>query len=177
MHFKENYEKLDELIQLLYDKGYLESVKMPHKKKNGESFPVLSNVVYLKTDLDAIIGVTTTDLSDEEKIIQNLVEAKNKAIEANKAKEIFLANINHELKTPLTGLLGTLSVLKESDCNEQNKSFFEMLEKSANTLKDLVNELLLSSEIKFGHVKKHFSWISLENVFIELRNKYKNIAK
>jgi PAS domain S-box-containing protein len=177
LHFKENYKKLDDLIQQLYEKGYLESVKMPHKKKSGESFPVLSNVVYIKTDLEAIVGVTTTDLSDEEEIIQNLIEAKNRAVEANKAKEIFLANINHELKTPLTGLLGTLSILKESDCDDENKSFFEMLEKSAKRLKELVNELLLSSEIKFGHVRKNFSWISFENIFNDLKNKYTEKAR
>ncbi|TGG88824.1 response regulator [Geotoga petraea] len=177
LHFKENYDKLDNLIQKLYETGYLESIKMPHKKKSGEALSILSNIVYIKTDLGAIMGVTSRDLSDEEKIIQNLIEAKNKAVEANKAKEIFLANINHELKTPLTGLLGTLSILKESDCTEQNKNFFEMMEKSANTLKDLVNKLLLSSEIKFSHVKKNFSWISFENIFNELKTKYSEEAK
>jgi len=178
LHFKENYGKLDELIQQLYEKGYLESVKMLHKKKSGESFVVSSNVVYIKTDLDAIIGVTTVDLSEEEKIIQNLIDTKNKAIEANKAKEIFLANINHKLKTPLTGLLGTLSILKESDCcNDENNIFFEMLEKSAKRLKELVDELLLSSEIKFGHVRKNFSWINFENIFNDLKNKYSEKAR
>jgi PAS domain S-box-containing protein len=34
LHFKENYDKLDNLIQKLYETGYLESIKMPHKKKS-----------------------------------------------------------------------------------------------------------------------------------------------
>ncbi|MGM0641433.1 MAG: PAS domain S-box protein [Thermotogota bacterium] len=176
LHFESSYSKLDELIDDLYNSGYLESIKMPHKKKNGETVPVLSNVVYLKTELETLIGVTTTDLSSEEKIIKNLIEAKNKAVEANKAKEIFLANMNHELKTPLTGMIGTLSILKESECTEENKEFFNMLEKSANRLKELVDELLLSSEIKFGHIKKHFNWINLESVFEDLKDKYEQMA-
>lgn len=176
LHFKENYNKIDELKKTLFEKGYIDSIKMHHKTKNGNSITILSNIVYIVTDIGNFIGVTSVDLTEEEKILQNLIKTKNKALEANKIKEIFLANINHELRTPLTGVLGALSILKGRNLDEESKSFIDMMEDSSYRLKELVDELLMASKIKYGHIKKNFNWVNLEKIFMKIKVKYESYA-
>lgn len=90
-----------------------------------------------------------------EKSTQRLVEAKEKAEEANRSKSMFLANMSHELRTPLNAIIGYSEILTEdlqgkgmsgslSDCQK--------IESSGKHLLKIINEVLDLSKIEAGQM-------------------------
>ncbi len=90
----------------------------------------------------AMFKVATT--YDVEQII-NFLEMTTK--EANEAKDMFLASMSHEIRTPLNGIVGFAQLLMESNLDEEQKSYVEIIESSSEHLLSIVNDILDLSKI------------------------------
>ncbi|KAK5628957.1 hypothetical protein RRF57_004672 [Xylaria bambusicola] len=114
---------------------------------------------------DELTELTTTfnEMSDEllrqytsmeDKVAQRtreLEESKKAAEAANESKTLFIANISHELKTPLNGILGMASVCMEEDDLGRIKQSLKVLYKSGDLLFHLLEDLLNFSKNQIGH--------------------------
>ncbi len=89
--------------------------------------------------------------------------ARAQAEQASKAKSEFLANISHEVRTPLNALMGLTRLLMESPLNDEQKSWLELMDQSAHTLLNLLNDVLDLSRIEAGK-------LSLESLRFGLRD-------
>lgn len=73
---------------------------------------------------------------------KNAAEAsKEEAIGANRAKSEFLAIMGHETRTPLTSILGFVSILERTPLNPEQKEYIELIRASGNSLLALLNDL------------------------------------
>lgn len=80
------------------------------------------------------------------------LEASKKAAEAaNESKTLFIANISHELKTPLNGIMGMCAVCMEEDDIVRIKQSLKTLYKSGDLLLHLLEDLLSFSKNQIGH--------------------------
>jgi len=68
--------------------------------------------------------------------------------EANKANKEFVANMNHELKTPLNGIIGLSSSLIESDINPRQKQDAVRIHESATALLNIMNDIISISKLE-----------------------------
>lgn len=109
-----------------------------------------------------------------------IIELKTKAEEANKVKNIFLANISHELRTPLNSIIGIIDVLGDANKSEL-KSYLAIQKKAGSQLMNLVNDILDLTKIEaqeFKLQRESFSVVKcinnciamLELTFKEKRN-------
>lgn len=106
-----------------------------------------------------IIG---NDVSEAKELMQDLVEAKEKAEENNRLKTAFLQNISHEIRTPMNGILGFSSLLKEPQLSgETQQEFIDIIMKSGERMLNTVNDLMDISMIEAGQVK-----ITIANIYL-----------
>jgi two-component system sensor histidine kinase RpfC len=85
-------------------------------------------------------------------LIRKMNNAIADANEANQAKSRFLANMSHELRTPLNGVIGTADLLHETDLRPQQREFVSIMQNSAHTLLELIEDILDISKIEAGKV-------------------------
>ncbi|MFZ6048684.1 ATP-binding protein [Pseudomonas sp. CR3202] len=89
--------------------------------------------------------------------------ARKEALEASRIKSEFLANMSHEIRTPLNGILGFTNLLKKSDLTARQQDYLATIEKSADNLLGIINEVLDFSKIEAGK-------LVLENIPFNLRD-------
>lgn len=87
--------------------------------------------------------------------MQQLTEERDQALkeaeESSRAKSQFLANTSHEIRTPINGVVGMLTLLRrDANVNEKHKYYIDLAKSSAESLLNLVNDILDYSKIEAG---------------------------
>ena len=123
------------------------------KKADNDVFTAeitASNIEYASNIKAVLLNIH--DISIFKVIEEKLTEAKNSAEEANQIKSRLLANASHELRTPMTAIIG-LSELAVSVCNNENqRQIVELLRISSKSLMSLINDMFNLTEVQNGKV-------------------------
>lgn len=119
----------------------------------------------LKNNTNQLTG-TVTVLSD----LTELIKSRQEAEQANQAKSKFLANISHDIRNPMIGIIGASDLLSHEILSDYQTDLVQTIQKSGKQLLELINDILDLSRIEAGHtlgVIKEFNITELVNECIE----------
>ena len=85
-------------------------------------------------------------------LAERIERAKKRADEANQAKGRFVANVSHEMRTPLNGVIAMADILRETTLNESQREIVETMTTSAQLLLAQIEDVLDLSKIEAGRV-------------------------
>ncbi len=119
-------------------------------RKEGTLFPVRVTISETRVD-DAhfYIGVMQ-DFTAIQHAQDLLVDAKNKAEQANRMRGEFLANMSHEIRTPMNGILGMTELAMTTEDTHVQKEYLSLARDSASHLLNIINQILDFSKIEAG---------------------------
>lgn len=87
-------------------------------------------------------------------LLRALTKARDEARNANAAKSRFIANMSHEFRTPLNGLVGMSQVLVTTPLNAEQRECAQVIDASVQTLLSLVDDVLDISAIEAGKLRR-----------------------
>lgn len=161
---KSDYQLFSKETADEYRKNDLEVMKLKtemtreeiNQLPNGEKIIQLSTKRPLWDKDGNVVGIVgnTIDISYLKKIEAELKAAIEKTEAANKAKTEFLENMRHDIRTPLTGIVGFADLLKMESDNPHVKEYSEYLVTSSHALLDLLEEVLETIRVSSGEIPK-----------------------
>ncbi|MCH3958776.1 MAG: ATP-binding protein [Selenomonas sp.] len=99
-----------------------------------------------------------------EKANRELEAALSAARKANESKSDFIANVSHDMRTPLNAILGYDRLALESDSDEVRVDYLRKIGEAGNTLLTLINDTLDLQKIENGVTKLHLQPVNCQTI-------------
>lgn len=150
-----------------------------NRKKNGELFWEAISISPIKNENNVIthfLGVQE-DITEKKKMEVELKKALKSSEEANRLKSVLLANISHELRTPMNGIIGFANILKDEISDSELNSLTNGILKSSKRLMNTLNAVLSLCELESGSTSIILNEINIVNYSKYYLEHYEAIAK
>jgi signal transduction histidine kinase/ActR/RegA family two-component response regulator len=133
------------------------------ERPDGSRITVIVNIASLTDDRGEITGAINCfyDITERknlererETLLANEQASRMEAEEANRSKDVFLATLSHEVRTPLNAMLGWATILRNKRCTEQEvREGAEVIERNCRAQSQLLEDVLEVSRIISGKMR------------------------
>ena len=160
------WENVWEKLLALVEHDDETAIEIQASRRDGALVWLEASAKLLERGQDGAIRwvVVARNIGDRRKVQEDLLRAKEQAEAANVAKSEFLANMSHEIRTPMNGVIGMSSLLLRGDLRPEQRTFAEAIRTSADSLLDIINNILDISKLEAGKVELESIDFSLEKV-------------
>ncbi len=126
-----------------------------------------------------IIGAIETirDVTEHKEMENDLEKAKEAAEAATRAKSNFLAHMSHEIRTPMNAIAGLTHLALKTDLSPKQRDYLMKIQSSANSLMNIINDILDLSRIEAGKVEIEATNFRLDNILGNLVDMFSAKAK
>jgi len=142
-----------ELVELR-EGNLVAGIELTLKDPEGKDVWLICNIKPRQSSWNEWIGFEgiARDNSAVRKAQWNESKSKLEATDALKVKERFLANISHEIRTPLNGILGMAQLLQDTNLDNEQGEYIQIINKSGDALLHILNQLIDLSSAETGKI-------------------------
>ncbi|WP_298622866.1 ATP-binding protein [uncultured Legionella sp.] len=143
MPWKDQAEELNKLNNLVMDTGVPHTAEEYAVMAHGMAI-YISHKVPLRNKLNDVIGILgiSMEITEHKKMEVALRRAKENAEVANQAKTEFIANMSHDIYTPLSGIVGMSKLMEEKAHNPEQKQYARWINESGEQLLELLKGVM-----------------------------------
>jgi PAS domain S-box-containing protein len=143
----------DEFFAQLQLVGSVPAFASDLRTKAGQVIPVLTSATVVELSGQPCIVAITRDISLIRTTEQQLVEAKQAALEASQAKSEFLSTISHEIRTPMNAIIGMTQLLERDPLTPRQQQYLDIMRVNSDALLQLINDTLDLARIESRRLK------------------------
>ena len=138
-----------------------------HIALDGSEYPVEILVRSISLGDREYMCIFAKNLTEQKKQEQELIDAREEAEAASRAKSEFLSNMSHEIRTPLNAIIGFSEFLAD-DATPDQKEMLDVIKVAGNSLLELISDVLDLAMIEAGRVELNNSPTSLRELCHEI---------
>jgi PAS domain S-box-containing protein len=163
--FKNTFEVVDNHIELAKTYENMENIETDIYRKNMTCFPVEIKLASMTCDFgEEVFVCTAVDMTRYKESIRKVEDTTIQMQESMKARDAFVANVTHELRTPVNGIKGHAELLMEQEQDFQKSNYVKMILDCCSTMESIINNILDFSKLEAGKFQldeKPFSFYDL----------------
>ena len=144
--------------------------------KNGSIIDVEVTASKISQNGKTVLFIIARDITERKRAENELIEAKEKAEEMNKLKNIFLTNMSHELRTPLIGILGYSEMLKSNVSINDQKEMANMIYESGSRLGETLNLILELSQTEYENKAIQLNLMNINSLLHKFGIPFRSLA-
>jgi two-component system, sensor histidine kinase and response regulator len=120
------------------------------RRKDGNEIIVEANVRVVKDPEGSVLYFEgfVNDITERKRVEIALQQAKEGAEAANQAKSQFLANMSHDIRTPMNGIIGMVELALDTELTAEQREYLNVVKGSADSLLRLLNDILDFAKIE-----------------------------
>jgi signal transduction histidine kinase/DNA-binding NarL/FixJ family response regulator len=124
-----------------------------HQYKDGTIIDVDVASVNLTLGGRSCRLVLYQDITERKRTLTDLAIARDEAVEASNIKSAFLANVSHEVRTPMNGVIGMTELLLGTDLTAEQREYTGQVWRSGEQMLGILDDILDISKIEAGHLE------------------------
>ncbi|MCK4608260.1 MAG: PAS domain-containing protein, partial [Gammaproteobacteria bacterium] len=170
---KKDAEMLQKIDAEVLEQGKVVTREEPGIREDGSEGVFLTKKVPLydnEKNIAGLLGISF-DITERKQTEKKLKKAMADAKVANRLKSEFIANMEHDIRTPCSGIAGTVNILEEKETDKTKKETLGYVKKAACNLLDLLNSIITFDLVESGRlpvIDKKFNIRSLIDSVVAL---------
>lgn len=179
-------KELSDVIEKLEHNKTIRGYETIRKHKNGDIVHVgiLATPLYYQNGEFFGVFVIYHDISERKQFEEQLAEkciqleaAKKELEAAYRLKTDFLSYISHEIRTPMSGMVGIIRLIRKTKLDQKQLKWLNMLDKSMDSLMNVINNLLDESKIDAGKLIPDINLCNIKMLTMEIYEQLSILCK
>lgn len=163
-------EELFEKNALLFEEAARQRILINNIK---DAIQTISPEQEIKDDDILRIGeVLTNTVKERKEFEKQLEEARENAEQSLETRKLFLANISHEIRTPINAISGMSGILADTEISDTQKQYVNAIQSSSKSLMVIVNDILDMSKLESGKFSAEFIPFDIRSIVDPLYTSY-----
>lgn len=114
---------------------------------------------------DSMIREAGEDLTH---VFENLSDSVKRQVKSEKMKIDLITNVSHDLKTPLTSIIGYIDLLKKTELSDEARDYVDVLSKKAERLKNMIQDVFEISKATSGNMDIHLETMDIRTLMLQM---------